>query len=208
MQTANPYPPKHLTSALRRVLTIALPVVATAWLAAPAPCRADLITYSVDLFASPIFAGGINFEVLGTTLSGSQSLTLTPGISQSALLDVDGVNSVTLNTGSVFTGTATSNLTIDGITKSISDAFTFTDSFINHFPSFSGDAAVVFNFGTFEVTVTPISSSDTRRADFLETLLSPVPEPSSLMLLASSGLFAMLALAFRSRPRRRVPDRG
>jgi hypothetical protein len=104
-----------------------------------------------------------------------------------------------------FAGTATSNLTI-GVTESISDAFTFEPDTL--LISFSGGAAVVFNLGTFEVTVTPIVSvlaNNLREANFLET---PVPEPSSLTLLASSGLFAALVLACRSRRGRHMPDRS
>jgi hypothetical protein len=173
--------------------------MAIALIAAPSLCRADAITYSVATF-SDSFADGSSFTLLGTTLLGPQSLNLTPGVSQSAHLDFDFFGNGGTGT---FPGTATGDLTIDGVTESISDAFTFRAADID----FSGGAAVVFDLGTFDVTVTPISSSSLREANFLETTVT-VPEPPSLALLASSGLFAALALARRSRPKRHMPDRA
>jgi hypothetical protein len=77
----------------------------------------------------------------------------------------------------------TSDITLDGIMESISYNYSFTDTAFDQV-ALTGGAAIVFNFGTYEVTVTPQTSDGVRNARFLE---SSVPEPSSLWIAALGG---------------------
>jgi len=77
---------------------------------------------------------------------------------------------ISVGSGTSIGGTATSNMTIGGVTHPVSDGYTFTGTLPASL-TFSGGAPVVFDLATFEVTVTPVSSGGTREADFLETPL-------------------------------------
>jgi hypothetical protein len=150
---------------------------------APTPSFADL-SLTVAEFDSPTFAGGSFLQYFGST----QTISLTPGVPMDVFLD-SGAAIHYANTGNTFTGTATSDITLGGIMDSISYNYSFTDTAFD-LPALTGGSAIVFNFGTYEVTVTPESTSNgLRRASFLETPLSsvPVPEPSMLWIATLGG---------------------
>jgi hypothetical protein len=164
-------------------------------LAFASPAQANTITFSIDLF-SQSFNGGIS--VVGGSYvqfdgSTNTNLNLTPEVVEAAvLLDNGSGEGCNVCASSTFMGTATSNMTIGGVTQSVSDGFSVnpnTGSLI-----LSGGAPVVFDLGTFQVTVTPIATVFFREADFLETTIS---EPASLSLLAM-GLVG-LGMVLRTR---------
>jgi hypothetical protein len=138
--------------------------------------RAHSISFTVAPFSSPTFPDGGNFQAVGT--SSPHTLDLVPGVVQAFVSLDDNIFADRPGVGP-FIGTATGNMTIDGISRSVSDDFAFEAG--NLFLVWSGDAPVVFDLGTFEVTVTPIASAVDREANFLETLIA-APEPASLAL--------------------------
>jgi hypothetical protein len=148
--------------------------------------QAHSITYTVDAFSQsfnggPGVVGGSSIDGFGTTQFSPPPVNLTPGVSQASVLDLSSSQTRDSSATGTLTGTATSNMTIDGVTESVSDAFSFNSATLDL--TFSGGAPVVFDLGTFEVTVTPIASGSERDATFLETAIS-TPEPASLTLLA------------------------
>jgi hypothetical protein len=155
---------------------------------APTPSFADL-TLTVAEFDSPTFLNGWSFTVDG----GTQTINLTPGQGQDVKLDLKTGNTSGSSSGT-FTGTATSDITLGGITESISQTYEATTTVTSHSAGLSvalmAGSPIVFNFGTYEVTVTPIASADGyRHATFLETPLSAaaVPEPSTIWIAALGG---------------------
>jgi hypothetical protein len=167
---------------------------------APTPSSGDLITYATAPFSAS-FAGD-SFTVDG--IAPPAALDLVPAVPQLVLLD-SGWQAVSGAQVQTFTGTATSDLTIDGITRPFSDAFGFTTG-PSAGISWSGGAPVVFDLGAFRVTVTPVASDGFRAADFLEApAAAPVPEPSSALL---AGLGALAGLAVWARKRRAARARA
>jgi hypothetical protein len=167
----------------------------------PTPSFGALVTYTVDRYDTTFsVTGGTAFVHLNGT-SAATDVTLTPGVPQTITLDTGftfgGFGVPT--SGQTFTGTATSNITLNEVTLSISDAFTLTFSpSATPSLSFSGGAPDVFNLGAFQVTVTPIASSNRRQATFLETPPAAVPELSSA-LVAGFGALAGLGVWARRR---------
>jgi hypothetical protein len=154
---------------------------------APTPSFADLFSLNVDRYDSPTFVDSSNFSLKGLN-SSSDSVDLTLGIGQDVTLDRGhAAGGPRLPFGNPFTGTATSNITLGGITESISYSYSFDDTFPGSL-TLTGGSPIVFDFGTSEVTVTPTDSTDfARHATFLETATAAVPEPSSLWVAAVGG---------------------
>jgi hypothetical protein len=91
--------------------------------------RAGPITYTIGSFFQ-VEPDGSGFNVCGTNFPpGFHTLDLIPGISQTSELDDCAAVAHFPNSGVTFTGTAISNMTINGITGSVSDDFTFN---VNH----------------------------------------------------------------------------
>jgi len=173
--------------------TTAIGAAALALAQFASPAQANTITFSLDPFSQsfnggPGVVGGSSVSFGGST---NKTLNLTPGVVEAAVLLEDSLSATCNNCGTLF-GTATSNMTIDGVTQSVSDGFSLTPPLLS--VSLSGGAPVVFDIGTFQVTVTPIASTEVRVANFLETA---IPEPASLILFGV-GL-AGLGMVVRTR---------
>jgi hypothetical protein len=158
--------------------------------------QAHTITYAVaDFFKSfnggPTVPGGSAFTLAGTS-GGPKTLNLTPGIFMRSALDDDGIYSRDKTAAGIIKGTATSDVTINGVTQSVAQNFALDTATLDN--DLSTGVPVVFDLGTFEVTVFPVASLDLREADFLETA---VPEPASLTVFAM-GL-AGLGMVLRTR---------
>lgn len=150
--------------------------------AAAFAAHASPITYTAAQ-SSQSFATA-SFLVSGNT---SVNLNLVPGMAQAEFIDTYASITNSSNAPTTYIGVVTSNLTINGITKSIADSFTFQPSRTDL--TFSGGPSVVFSFGTFDVTVTPIASSFSRLVTLLETpAVSAIPEPATLALLGTGVL--------------------
>jgi hypothetical protein len=168
---------------------------------APTPSFADL-SLSVAEYDSPTFARGSSFILRG----GGQMISLTPGVAQDVVLD-SGYHVAIAHTGQTFTGTATSDITLGGITESISYGYSLGATAPSGL-TLTGGSAIVFDFGTYEVTVTPTTSTDFHRhASFLETATAAVPEPSSLWVAAVGGA-AFAGYGLRRRVKKRGVKRG
>ena len=177
---------------------------------APTPSFAGL-TLTVAKYDSPTFSNGSSFVVGG----GTQTINLTPGQTQDVTLDTSSSLTLSFSPGThIYTGTVTSDITLDGITKTISYTYTYTSMIGQNSGSFSlawtGGPAVDFDLGNnVEVTVLPLNSNDRRKATFLEIGGSAVPEPSSAVLaMIGAGSIAASGLARRGRARRRPADAG
>lgn len=176
-------------------------VIATFALAGlgPTPSFGDL-SLSVTEYNSPTFSDGSHFSLTGITTS----ISLTPGVSETVVLDRS--SSGLPGNGMTISGDAGGTMTLDGVSMSFSDNYSFPSS---QTFSFSGGPPIVFNLATVEVTVTPIASSfdpeGGRAATFLETPLVAVPEPSSALTV---GFAALVALGVWARRAMRRPSTG
>jgi hypothetical protein len=157
---------------------------------APTPSFADL-SLTVAEYDSPEFSDTSSFTLYGITSSSPASINLTPGVAQDVPLDLSQLFSIGFGIpGDTFTGTATGDITLGGMTQSISYGYTYNTTNPRSISlTLTGKSAVVFDFGTYEVTVTPIDSTNgLRKASFLETpLSSAVPEPSTMWIAALGG---------------------
>jgi hypothetical protein len=166
---------------------------------APTPSFAGL-TLTVAQYDSPTFSNDSSFTELGV----SESISLTSGVAKDLYLDSGAIFAYG-GTSGTYTGTATSDITLDGITKSISYNYTFTETVGSNTSTasiaFTGGSAVEFDLGNnIEVTVTPIDSYGKREATFLEAGVAAVPEPSSAVLaMMGAGSIAAFGLVRRRR---------
>ncbi len=167
---------------------------------APTPSFAGL-TLIVAKYDSPTFSNGGSFSEPGV----SESISLTSGVAKDVNLDPAGPTiNISFEPGT-YSGTATSDITLEGITKSISDDYTYSVTMSGSRGSISlawaGGPAVDFDLGNgVEVTVTPIDSNNEREAEFLLTGVAAVPEPSSAVLaMMGAGSIAAFGLVRRRR---------
>ena len=159
------------------------------------------LTLIVAKYDSPTFSNGGSFSEPGV----SESISLTSGVAKDVNLDPAGPTiNISFEPGT-YSGTATSDITLEGITKSISDDYTYSVTMSGSRGSISlawaGGPAVDFDLGNgVEVTVTPIDSNNEREAEFLLTGVAAVPEPSSAVLaMMGAGSIAAFGLVRRRR---------
>ena len=167
------------------------------------------VTVSVDSYTSPTFGDGSFFILRGTSIDGPKVIDLTPGVAQDIRLD----DQTTEIGGSrnTYTGAASLAITLDGVSHTLSQSFSFFSGALDDPNNFSipaldlsaGSPQVFDLGGGVTVSVTPIATSDNlRAATFLETTTTTtVPEPSTLT--QAGGLAALASVGFAWRKRRR-----
>ena len=181
-----------------RIISIAVLFIVTS---ACASSRGDFLL-NVGAYQSPNFEnmfGTSQFHVDGTSHLANPTISISLVIGVPTLISLDyseGEGSMSPPSNSdpttMFSGTATSTVTLNGVIESVDDAYLFTAppkiTFPFTTPTFSGGPSVVFDLGAFTATITPVASVGAREATFL---LAAVPEPSSLLLCGIAGVIGL-----------------
>lgn len=179
---------------------------------AAAPTHAQTFNFTLSQYASPNFTnanGTHNFTEFANTstftVTGSAVTTFNLTTRVEATFTVSPTNATPPG---VFTGTASSLLTITGLgSQTLTDAYTLDGTTAARFPSFLGGTPLTFALagGTQQLVITPIASTTFERvtAQIVPVPPAAVPEPSQTAALGL-GVLGVSALMLKARKRKSI----